>query len=289
MSEDKKFQSVLDKAKELETLNFEEQGEFNVSEYYSALVKIAKKNENFKNEEAESVVEQAKEIIVDTYIDELNAKRKTVEDYIRKFNPNSKDVQDMELQDVDKVYAISNYLLNAYIQFINEMEFVFTLSKLEAKWLNKVLTKELAYNGDEIFNFAEMYNNFWKNVQDKMEEDKNADQYTFHVPIKTLLILHHLIKEHKVTGRTHDFTHFQSILFQIAKINKLFNAYNIIIERIKSDREIWGNSIDEVMKVKDPEYQKQVQLMQEEHLKQHGGNVENVTVHPVTDEDLGKS
>lgn len=291
MSEDKNFKSALDKAQELETMDFKSSDkEFNVQEYYTALEKIAKRNENLKNEEAETIVdEQAKEMIDNRFIDELKSKRKTVENFIRKFDPNLESTKELEIKDVDKIYAISNYLLNSYIQYVNEMKFVFILTKQEYKFLNKVLMGEIEYNGDEVFNFAELYKNFWKGVQEKAEEDKSAEEYTFTVEIKMLLILHHLIKGHTVKGRTNDFTFFQSILFKIARINKLFNAYNIIIDRIKSDRELWGSALDEIMKNKDPEYLKQVEHMKNEAIaKGQIPNFENVEVHPVTDADLGK-
>ena len=149
---------------------------------------------------------------------------------------------------------------------------------------------EVKYNGDEVFNFSELYKKFWSNVQEKVADDKLAETYTFTVDIKLILILHHLIKGHTVMGKTHDFYYFQSILFQIAKINKLFNAYNIIIERIKSDRELWGSAMDEIMKSKDPEYMKQVAQMAKEANEKKLGIPDFVKpkVQKVTDADLGK-
>jgi len=286
MSEDKNFQSALDKAKELESFNFNSDEGFDVQGYYGALEQIAKKNENLKNEEAEAIVEeQAKTMIDPSFVEELNLKRKVVEDFIRKYDPNTKEVQDLELLDVDKLYAVSNYLLNSYIQHVNEARFIFSLTKAEYKFLNKTLLHEIGYNGDEVFNFAELYKNFWEGVQQKVEENKSLESYTFTVNIKMLLILHHLIKEHKVKGITNDFQQFQTVLFKIAGVNKLFNAYSIIIERIKSDRELWGNSLDEVMKVKDPEYMAQIaQQAKDAHEKSGSKN----KLLPVTEADISE-
>lgn len=288
MSEDKNFEAALNKAEELESYDFNSEKEFDVQGYYTVLEKIAAKNNNLKNEEAEEIVDvKAKALIDSSFIDELEVKRKSVEDFIRRYDPNKPEVQALEITDVDKIYAISNYLLNSYIQYVNEMRFIFVLTKKEAKWLNKVLLHEIEYNGDEVFNFAELNANFWEIVQAKMEEDKEADEYTFTVDIKMLLILHHLIKGHTVKGRTTDFQLFRSVLYKIANINKLFNAYNIIIERIKADRETWGASLDEVFKHKDPEYMKQVaQQAIEEAEKQK--MFLNPEVQEVTDADLGK-
>jgi hypothetical protein len=293
MSEDKNFEAVLAKAEELESMDFNTKDQFDVQEYYSALEKIAKKNESAKNEEAESIVDQqAKEMIDSEFVDELVKKREVVESFIRKYDPNLESTKELELIDVDKIYAISNYLLNSYIQYVNEMKFIFKLERLEVKFLNKILLNEIDYNGDEVFNYAELYNNFWKEAKERYEEEKDTETFTFKVSIKNILILHHLIKGYTVRGRTNDFVYFQNVLFKIAKINKLFNAYNIIIERIKGDREIWGNAIEEIVRMKDPEYMAQVAQMAKDAADKKfppvPGMGKGTQMMPVTDADFGK-
>lgn len=289
MSEDKKFKEVLDKAKELETTKFNDESDFNIDEYFSVLEKIGKKNNNAKNDEAEFIVEEDATSMIDPeFIAELDAKRNSVESFIRKYDPNKEITKELELKDVDRVYAISNYLLNAYIQYVNEMDFLFVLTRDETKFLNKVLVNDIDYNGDEVFNFTELFNNFWVTAQQKLVEEKDADAYTFKVSIKSILLLHHLIKGHTVKGRNKsDFNNFSNILFKIAKVNKLFNAYNIIIERIKTDRELWGAGLDEVAKLKDPEYLAQMQAHAQEAEIAYVGQGDGVKVMEVTDADLG--
>ena len=180
------------------------------------------------------------------FVNELEEKRLRVENFIRKYDPNKDLVKNMELVEVDKIYAISNYLLNSYIQFVNDMKFNFTLTKQEFNFLNKALTREIEYNADEVFNYAEFLNSLWNDVQRIAEEHKSETSITFVADIKMILILHHLIKGYKVKGHTQDYVLFKEVLFKIAQFNKLFNAYNIVIERIKGDREIWGAALDEV-------------------------------------------
>ena len=79
MSEDKKFQEALDKASQLELMDFTSDNSFNIQEYYSALEKIASKNESAKNEEAEIIVENdTKDMVDDNFIESLKTKKKTV-------------------------------------------------------------------------------------------------------------------------------------------------------------------------------------------------------------------
>jgi hypothetical protein len=266
MSEDKNFESALNKAEELENIEFTNDTDFNINDFYGALEKIAIKNNNLKNEEAENIVtnNDYTSMIQEEFVQELESKRKRVEDFIRKYNPNTEEVKQFTFRDVEKVYAISNYLLNSYIQYVNEMRFSFVLTKPEYKFLNRALVREIEYNADEIFNFVELYDNFWKGVQVKVENEASADSYTVSADMKMILILHHLIKGYKVKGMVGEFKNFRSVLFKIAQMNKLFNAYNIIIERIKADRETWGAALDEIAKLTDPEYLKQMELQREE-------------------------
>lgn len=254
MSEKDVFQIALEKAEELEKMNFAEANDFNIDEYYGALEKIALKNNNLKNDEAENVIHnQVSQVVNEEFITELEDKRLRVENYIRTYDPNKDIVKDLDLKGVDKLYAISNYLLNAYIQYVNEMKFNFEITKYEYRFLNKALTREIEYNADEVFNYEDFMNNLWIGVQGLAEEHKAEETFIFVADIKKILILHHLIKNYKVKGSTSDYKMFRDVLFKIARLNKLFNAYSIVIERIKSDREIWGAALDEIAKQKEIE------------------------------------
>lgn len=252
MAEENKFQEVLDKAKELETINFKESNDFNYVEYYNVIEKIANKNSTLKNEEAENLVKEFAEKVIDKdYVDTLSKKRESILDFIRKYDPNTDIIKNMSEHDVDKVYAISNYLVNSYIKYLNDMMFNFEFSNAELKFINNILTKSIEYNGDEVFNYVELYDNLWKEVRDTFEKDRTKQTYTFKVNIKMILILHHLIKNYKVRGITDEFKHFRNVLYRIAQTNKLFNAYNIIVERIKDDCKLWGAALDEALRPKE--------------------------------------
>lgn len=277
MAENTEFQNVLDKAKELETIDFKDkEATFDHDTYYDIIAKIASKNNNLKQEEAENVVgEFATKFVDETFVEELNKKRESIKDFIRKYDPNGELVASMKVHDVDKVYSIFNYLLNSYIQYLNEMSFNFELSKAEFKFLNNVLTKETLYDGDEVFNYTKFIEEFWETAIDEVEKDKSKESYIFKINIKQILLLHHLIKGHKVKGITNEFKQFRNILYKIAQTNKIFNAYNIIVDRLKEDAKLWGSALDVVLAPKEVE----------EGLEKS----ENVNeVIPVTREDLGE-
>jgi hypothetical protein len=281
MTENTEFQSVLDKAKELETIDFKQaDAQFDHNTYYEAIAKIANKNNNLKQEEAENVVgEYAVKFVDEDFVKELDKKRESIKDFIRKYDPNGELIAVMKVHDVDKVYSIFNYLLNAYIKYLNEMTFNFELTKEEFKFLNNVLTKETLYDGDEVFNYTEFIESFWENAKEEVDKDKSKESYVFKIDIKKILLLHHLIKGHKVKGITNEFKQFRSILYKIAQTNRIFNAYNIIVDRLKEDAKLWGSALDVVLAPKE----------QAEGLeKSEAVSLEGAQVIPVTDADLGK-
>lgn len=264
MTEDKNFKEILDKAKELESINFKESKDFNFTEYYGVIEKISKKNTTIKNEEAENLIKEYSEKVIDKdFINELISKKESILDFIRKYDPNSDIIKEMSLSDVDKVYAISNYLVNSYINYLNDMKFNFELSKGELKFLDNILTRSIEYNGDDVFTYVELYDNFWYGVRKTYDDNKSSETFTFKVSIKMILILHHLIKNYKVRGVTDEFKHFRNILYKIAQTNKLFNAYNIVVDRIKDDCKLWGNALDEVLTPREENVQQIKEIKQE--------------------------
>ena len=266
MEENKNFDEILNKAKELETIDFKSVEEFNHEEYYRILEKISVKNNTLKREEAENLIKEQEDKIIDSaFVKELSKKKESILNLIRRYDPNSEMVKNMSEHDVDKVYGICTYLQNVYIQYLNEMTFNFELSVEELKFLNKILTRIIEYNGDDVFNYVEFYENFWINVIEEYEMDKSKSTYIFKPDIKKILILHHLIKNYRVKGNTDEFRHFRNVLYKIAQTNKLFNAYNIVVERIKDDCKLWGISLDEVFTQKNNQKELESEVIQKEN------------------------
>jgi len=253
MTENAEFQSVLDKAKELESIDFKNE-ELDYNSYYEAIASIAKKNTNYKQEEAENIISDVANQVVDTdFIAELDKKREAIKDFIRKYDPNSDIIKNMTLVDVERIYSIFNYLLNSYIQYLNEMTFNFEVTNQEFKFLDKVLVRETEYDGDEVFNYTEFIESFWESAKAEYEKDKSKGSFVFKINIKKILLLHHLIKGHKVKGVTIEFKIFRNVLYKIAQTNRVFNAYNIIVERLKDDAKLWGTALDAVITPKEVE------------------------------------
>lgn len=254
MTEDNKFQEYLDKADKLEKMDFSKKEDFDYKEYFTAIKSISDENNNIKGQEAENVINEyaPKYFSLDT-AKSIENKKNAYLNYIRKYDPNTDTVKNMKIHDADMVFAVSNYILNSYIKYLNEVNFIFKLSGEEMKFLDRILTKTIMYNGDDVFNYVKLYNEFWKPAFDKYLEDKSLGEYSHNMNIQMILILHHLIKGYTVKGSGNDFMYFRNILYQIAETNKLFNAYNVGVERLKENSKTWGAAMDAVVAPQDPE------------------------------------
>lgn len=252
MSEEKNtLQNAIEKASELDKMVFTESG-VDIDAYSEAIQAIALRRMNAKNIEAEEVVKNESEILINKdFVEELKNRRNKVEDFIRTYDPNKDIVKNLEESDVDKIYTICNYLLNSYVEYVNEMKFNFKFTIQEYKFLNKILTRELSYNADEVFNYTELMSTLWETVTNTYELNKDKEDFEVVANIKEILILQHLIKEYKVKGINTEFKLFRNVLYKIAQVSKLFNAYSIIIDRIKEDQKLWGSALDEVLSQKD--------------------------------------
>ena len=150
------------------------------------------------------------------------------------------------------------------------------MSNAEFKFLHKILTNSIEYNGDDVFNYVEFMEGFWYDAHKEYSDNKSEEKFVFKINIKQILLLYHLIKEFKVKGITSDFKSFRSVLYKIGQTNKIFNAYNIIIERMKEDAKLWGTALDSV-------------LSPEEHEPLLVGEDGKNVITPITDADLGKT
>jgi hypothetical protein len=244
---EEKFNVALEKANELTKLQFTEKDNFDFNGYFDAIHEISRKNNFIKNEEADNIIKDyAPMIIGEEAIASIVEKKDRILNYLRMYDANTENVKSMSDHDLDKIYAISNYLVNSYINHLNEILFIFNFTNEEFKFADRLLTKTIKYNADDVFNYVDFYESFWIKAKEEFDANKGKTEFSFRMNIKNILIFHHLIKNYTVAGSGNEFLHFRNILYRIATCNKLFNAYNIVTDRIKEDCKIWGASLDEV-------------------------------------------
>jgi hypothetical protein len=177
---------------------------------------------------------------------EIEEKKEKIFNYLRMYDANKDLVKKMTEHELDKIYALSNYIVNSYINSLNSISFNFKFTNEEFKFTDRLLWHDLKYNADDVFNFVDFHESFWVNAKEEFNQDKGKTEFLFKMSMKNILIFHHLIKGYSVKGSGNEFLHYRNILYRIAMCNKLFNAYNVVTERIKEDCKIWGGSLDEI-------------------------------------------
>jgi hypothetical protein len=69
------------------------------------------------------------------------------------------------------------------------------------------------------------------------------------INVNDVIILYHLVSKYKVKGVNSNFYNYLSLLTKIGERIKLFNAYNVWVQRLSDDFQLWGSSltVDEEM------------------------------------------
>ena len=63
------------------------------------------------------------------------------------------------------------------------------------------------------------------------------------INVNDLIIFYHLFSKYKVQGITKEYYDFVSVLTKIGERIKLFNAYNVVIQRLSNDFQLWGGAL----------------------------------------------
>lgn len=230
--------------------NFKSEEKFNLNEEYTSLFGtsefIPENPNNAKLKDAENIISE----LGAKYIEGLSLQKYedmflNMTEFLSKFRTDSEEVKNMTTQDRDKLFGYGKMLFNAYQEQYSKLFFNFELSIKEWNYIEHTLTKKLLYNGQELFNYWELYKKFIEPTKENV--DKLSKQAEFFVPIcsiQSLILLSHLLMKHEEKASTDSFHHFRTVLMEIAKMTKLFNAYGVILERTTNGFNNWVNALN---------------------------------------------
>lgn len=230
--------------------DFNSDKEFNLNEEYSILFN----GEEFKKiDPNERKLKDAEDIIKDfgrQYMDVVSLKR--YEDsyvnlnlFIDKFSVESDVVKKMTKNDRDKLFGYGKELFIFYQNQYKGLTFNFEISRKEWSYVAHTLNKKMSYNGDEVFNYWELYTKFIEPTSEiESKLNKNIESFTPICSIQNLVLLSHILMKHEEKGGSESFKSFRNVLAEIGKMMKLFNAYGVILERISGRFDNWVNSLN---------------------------------------------
>ena len=113
------IEDYVKKAEVIETIEFDEKDTFDFVDFFETMTKVSNKNNSLKSQEADNLIKEYAPNYMDiSYIDTIESKKQNIFNYLRYYDPNSDLVKNMSEHDFDKIYAISNYLVNLYISYL---------------------------------------------------------------------------------------------------------------------------------------------------------------------------
>ena len=231
----------------LEQFDFSSDTPFNIEENYElveALKKVTEQDsmkELVKLREAKNIIEKhAKTFLKEEFVDKFNSEEANLLAMIKKYDANIEEIRLMTDEQKDKIYSIAQYLFNVYQKKLNDITFNFPLTKNEVHFIFDVFRKKLEYDQNEVFQLKELKDNY---LDKEFEKQEDGNFMTF-INVNDLIVFYHLISKYKVKGITQEHYDFLTILTKIAERIKLFNAYNVVVQRLSDDFQLWGGSLD---------------------------------------------
>lgn len=230
---------------ELDNFDFSDDKGFDIDKYHE-LINFLKKSETtdemkekIKLEEAKNIISStAKEFLGEEFVNQYSKEEDNLINLIKKFDPNLDEVKKMTEEQKDKIYDIAQYLFNNFQKKLNQLNFHFPVDNEERKFIFNVFKNKIEYDQNEVFQLDELKNNY-------LDIDFKNDNgiYNTYINVNDLIVFYHLFSKYKVKGITNEFYNFIQILKKIGERIKLFNAYNVVIQRLSNDFQLWGGNL----------------------------------------------
>lgn len=252
MNDEKQFKDYnVETIDDILKIDFNTSKDLNLDTAYE-LISLSKKPKETKElveqREADNIIKNtANKFLNVEYIKNMDNDYNNLRNMLKKYDVNSNLVKNMIEEDKDKLYGLAEYLFNEFQRKLNFMTFNLELKKDEWSFIYDVLYNKLEYDQNEIFQLKEIKDKYLDLVLDIEKEDI----INTNININDMVILYHLISKSKVKGIKKQYYSYLNILTKIGERIKLFNAYNVWVQRLSMDFQTWGGSLsvnDETIK-----------------------------------------
>lgn len=168
-----------------------------------------------------------------------------VNTFFSKYRIDSDVVKNMTKSDRDKLFGYGKELFNSLKKSYELMEFNFEMTAKEWAYLEHTMTKKLSYDGNTVFTYWEVFSN-WIDPTSRVAKSlpREVPSFTPSIPVRQLVLLSHLFFKHEEKGSTDSFYSFKKLLFEIAKMTKIFNAYGVLVVRVENRYKHWVNALN---------------------------------------------
>jgi len=229
--------------------DFNSEEEFNLQEEYSNLIinKLDTPDEK-KIKDAEQIIDElGKKYVEGVSLDKYENLFSSLNAFLNKYRTDSDEVISMSRNERDQLFGYSISMYKEYERIYQSLVFNFELSQEEWHFIENVLNKKLKYNGQELFNYWQLRVDFLDPTSEQFKElPKEIPGIVVSTSVKNMILLSHLLMMHEENGNTKSFYYFKDILFEIASMTKLFNAYGVMSERLSKMFNEWINALNAI-------------------------------------------
>lgn len=235
----------------MEFFDFNSENEFNLDEEYSKIIntEVVSTPSERKNKDAENIInELGKKYVEGSSLDKYETLYKNLEIFLKKYQTDSEIVASMTKEDRDKLFGYGITMFKEYEQTYQNLALNFELSKEEWHFIDNVLSKKMKYNGQEVFNYWQLKVDFLDMLERQYKDlPKDIPGLVVTTSVRNMILMSHLLMKHEESaGGNKSFHHFRNILFEIAQMTKLFNAYGVMSERLSNKFNQWINALNAI-------------------------------------------
>jgi len=227
--------------------DFSSDGEINLDESYEMISLLDRESKTAKDQESETIIESLSDKYVDVdYKIKLEKSIQNVKSFFKKHDVESPEIKSLSESEKTKLFAIASFMTKNVAALLNDLLFGITLTREEYKFISIAVERKLTYDGNEVFNIIDLNENYlkqWKQIDNSLP--KSVNTMVVNIDIKNVVMLYHFLGKHTVKGLDREFYIFASVLQKIADTNKLYNAYNIVKERLNMDFNLWLSALEQ--------------------------------------------
>jgi len=236
---------VTSSTDELDHFDFSADKDFDIEGYHELVNTLKTQNQDdsmkelIKLQEAQNIIQKTANLFLDpAFVEQYAKEEQNLVNMIKKFDPNLEEVKKMTEEQKDKIYDIAQYLYNIFQKKLNDLNFKFPLTHDEYKLIMNIFKNKLEYDQNEVFQLKDLKENYLDKDFKMVEGNYNTE-----INVNDLIIFYHLFSKYKVKGISSEYYSFVNVLTKIGERIKLFNAYNVVVQRLSNDFQLWGGAL----------------------------------------------
>jgi hypothetical protein len=236
----------------MESFDFSSKENFNIEENYELISKLqseVKDEETVKFEEATKIISESAEQCLGV---ELAKKYQTQYDnlvsFVKRYSTENEETQNLSDDEINQLQGIANYLYINYQKDLSMMHVNIEFTPKEFKYIHHTIWNKYEYDVNDMLTLVapETYILPWidKYALDFQKNKNEIDPITTTIHVRGGIYLYHYLSKNKVKGIGEEFWKLKNILLKIGEGTKLYNSYQVLVERLSRDFTNWSTALD---------------------------------------------